>query len=304
MKETIEFYYGIRVENIYLDNDAYHFEYDGGEYYFVYCARNEKELVDLIECSKELKTKSIDCHDIILNNSGKVITLIDEVSYVLLRVRNKDEEYQITDIIQMNKKTRLNDNQKKNYRNNWEELWSKKIDYIENQLQELHPDSLITNSIDYYIGLCENAISYLNNTTIKYAISNLDNVTLAHRRLYYPNYKLNYLNPLSFIFDLEVRDIAEYIKNTFFKGENAFLELQTYLKSTRLTVYSYNMLFARLLYPSYYFDQYELIINKHVKQDGMLKIIEQVDEYEQFLKKAYQEISLYAPLENVTWLIK
>ena len=41
-------------------------------------------------------------------------------------------------------------------------------------------------------------------------------LTLCHKRVYYPTYKLNYYNPLSFIFDLRVRDIASYLKNKFF----------------------------------------------------------------------------------------
>ena len=44
-------------------------------------------------------------------------------------------------------------------------------------------------------------------------------IVLSHRRVFYPNYKLNYLNPLSFVFDLEVRDVAEYLKAMFFKKD-------------------------------------------------------------------------------------
>ena len=70
----------------------------------------------------------------------------------------------------------------------------------------------------------------------------------------------------------------------FFAGEDAFLDLQTYLRSVILTPYSYNMLFARLLYPSYYFDNYERVINFKENEEAMIKIISKVDDYEKFLK--------------------
>ena len=101
-------------------------------------------------------------------------------------------------------------------------------------------DKIIDNSIDYYIGLSENAIYYVNNVNSKYSMSSLDKIVLSRKRIISPNYSLNYFNPLSFIFDLEVRDITEYIKSTFFDNGDAYLDLESYLKSTKLTIYSYN----------------------------------------------------------------
>jgi len=133
-------------------------------------------------------------------------------------------------------------------------------------------------------------------------MSSLDKIVLSRKRIMSPNYSLNYFNPLSFIFDLEVRDITEYIKSSFFDNGDAYLDLESYLKSTKLTIYSYNMLFARLLFPSYYFDIYEKVVNKDVSSEKLLKIINKANEYEIFLKKAYVLISTYAPLENIEWI--
>ena len=57
---------------------------------------------------------------------------------------------------------------------------------------------------------------------------------------------------------MEVRDIAEYLKAIFFTNSDIIPieELETYLKTTKLPIYSYQMLYASLLYPSYYFDIY------------------------------------------------
>lgn len=72
----------------------------------------------------------------------------------------------------------------------------------------------------------------------------------------------------------------------------------------RLTPYSYHMLYARLLYPSYYFDIYEDVMNNNGDEERLVKIISKVDDYELFLKEAYQEISKYTSLEHIDWIIK
>lgn len=303
MKQTIEYYYSLIIDKLYVEGDAYHFILDNQDYYFVFFNRTVKDLNEIVECSKELKIKNINCHDIILNNKNEILTKVDDVDYILLRAKDKDIEYSIVDIIDQNKKTKLSNSKSNLYRNDWARLWSLKIDYIENQNNEMKLDKIIRKTIDYYIGLTENAIYYVNLISEKYSLSTNDNIVLSHKRIYYPNYGLNYCNPLSYIFDLEVRDIAEYIKSSFFAEDDAFLDLQTFLRSVKLSQFSYNMLFARLLFPSYYFDCYEKIVNQKEESECLIKIISKANEYEEFLKKAYKEISLYANLEKINWLI-
>lgn len=302
MKQTIEYYYSIKVDQLLVEENAYHIISNNEDYYFVMYIRNQTDLQDLIDSSRELKNKNINCHDLILNNQKEVLTKIDDADYILLKVHNKDEIYSIIEMMQLNKKVLLSSENRRKYVNNWSGLWQQKIDYIETQQNEVSSNRIIKSSIDYYIGLCENAIYYVNTISQKYSLDNKDNIILSHNRVGYPNYGLNYLNPLSFIFDLEVRDVAEYIKSCFFYGDDAMLELQTYLKSQKLTPYSYNMLYARLLYPSYYFDNYEKGLHND-NEKNLINIITKVNDYEEFLKKAYKEISLYAPLETIDWLI-
>lgn len=301
MKESIEYYYNLTIDELFIEKDVYHFKLENRDFYFNYFSRDVKDLEDIIKCNIELKNHGINTHIILKNINNDYLTKIEDQNYILIEVINKGEIISISDIIDYNRKFILIDSSNL-YRNNWSYLWQTKIDYIESQLKEIKTNIIIENSIDYYIGLAENAIYYVNIIEKKYPISNLDKIVLSRKRIYFPNYKLNYLNPLSFIFDLEVRDVAEYIKSYFFAGENAMVELETFLKSTHLTTYSYNMLFARLLYPSYYFDIYEKIVNTNDKSEKILKVISLNEEYEKFLKKAYELISKYAPLENIEWL--
>ena len=62
----------------------------------------------------------------------------------------------------MNNMLILNETKSKLYRNSWASLWSAKLDYFEYQVSELGKDKpLILDSFSYYLGLGENAISYL-----------------------------------------------------------------------------------------------------------------------------------------------
>mgnify|MGYP005807252301 CR=1 FL=1 len=301
----INYYYNLNVESVEDWDTIFTFNWNNSKFYFVPLKRSEKELIDLIEVSKELKQRGLECHDIIINKYGKLITNIYDMNYILLKpIGNIYQEYELKDMIRLNNELILNKNKSHLYRNSWSKLWSDKIDYFEYQIHELGKEhEIILDSFSYYIGLGENAISYVNNTNQKYRQTSMDRICLSHRRIKYPNYKLNYLNPLSFIFDLEVRDIAEYLKSAFFAGEDALSYLKETLKITRFTIYSLELLYARLLYPSYYFDIYENVMNDLEEEEKLIPIIEKANDYEEFLGDAYIEINKYAPIEGISWIL-
>ena len=64
------------------------------------------------------------------------------------------------------------------------------------------------------------------------------------------------------------------------------------------------MLYARLLYPSFYFDVYEKVMEKELEEEALLPIINKVDDYELFLKDMYVLLSKFAPIERVEWLVE
>lgn len=305
MKETLEYYYGLDIESIEELDGKYHFKMENQDYFFVFYNRGFEELEDIINVSNEMVKKGINVHKILINRNNSFLTKVGEYNYILFAVSNLNEEYDIFDMVKISEKLVLNNNKSNLYRNNWGTLWSEKIDYFEYQVRELSIEKdVVKNSFSYYVGMAENAISYVNNTNMKYG-EDAYRIVLSHRRVFYPNYKLNYLNPLSFVFDLEVRDIAEYLKAMFFKKDISFCldELSSYLKIRHLSLYEYQMLYARLLYPTYYFDVYESVMNKNGDEEELVNIIKKCDSYEEFLKKAYLEISKYAKIDKIEWII-
>lgn len=306
MKETIEYYYNLDIDALEENDGKYHFKIENSDFFFVFYNRLPEELSDIYNVTIELKKKGIDVHNIIPNIKNEYITKINDYPYILFQVSNFLEKEDIFDMVALADNLVLNKEYNHLYRNNWAKLWMSKVDYFEYQVRELAlPKQVVKYSFSYFVGLAENAISYVNDTVNKYGKIMNGKITLSHRRVYYPNYKLNYMNPLSFIFDLQVRDIAEYLKSMFFsnKKEDAYEDLVSYLKVEKLNIYEYQMLFARLLYPSFYFDIYDEVMNKEKSDEELLKVIKVSDDYEEFLKKAYLEISKYARIDKIDWII-
>ena len=306
MKETLEYYYNLDIDNLGELDGKYHFKIENQDFFFVFYNRGLEELEDIIGVCNEMFLKGINVHEVIRNRDNSFLTKVNEYNYILFKVNNLSEEYDIFDMVNISNKLVLNNNKSSLYRNNWGSLWSDKIDFFEYQVRELGVEkNVVKSSFSYYVGLAENAISYVNNAILKYGGVSSGRIVLSHRRVFFPNYKLNYMNPLSFIFDLEVRDVAEYLKAMFFKKDIEYCldELKSYLSIRKLNIYEYHMFYARLLYPSYYFDVYDSVMNKNVNEEELVKIVKRSNDYEKFLKKTYLEISKYVRLDKIYFII-
>ncbi len=307
MKETLEYYYNLDIDNLEELDGKYHFKIENQDFFFVFYNRGLEELEDIIGVCNEMFLKGINVHEVIRNRDNSFLTKVNEYNYILFKVNNLSEEYDIFDMVNISNKLVLNNNKSSLYRNNWGSLWSDKIDFFEYQVRELGVEkNVVKSSFSYYVGLAENAISYVNNAILKYGGVSSGRIVLSHRRVFYPNYKLNYMNPLSFVFDLEVRDVAEYLKSMFFKKDIEYCldELKSYLSIRKLNIYEYHMFYARLLYPSYYFDVYDSVMNKNVNEEELVKIVKRSNDYEKFLKITYLEISKYVRLDKIDWIIE
>ncbi len=303
MKEKIEYEYKINVEELKEGINYYSFKIDNQFFYLTKVKRNLVELNDLMKLYQELVNKNYPVHQIIPTVFQSLTILDNNEPYMLLSLTNPFEEYSILDMLKIWDMLPINLQNKSLERPDWGRLWSIKIDYFEYQIGELGKDKkVVINTFGYFAGLGENAISYVNkvNATLK-PINN--KLVLCHKRVYYPNKHLNYDNPLNLIFDWEVRDIAEYLKNeALVSVDDALIDLQTYLKIRKLDLYSLSLLYARLIYPSYYFDLYENVMNYDVSEDCLITIMEKIPQIEEFLKKSYEIIAFYGQIEKIDWL--
>ncbi len=307
MKELLKNYYNVYDIDIIENTVFSYFVFQNKKYLFMPYLRSEEEFKDLLQLNGELINKGFPTGKFIANKENSYFTFYNGKRYVLLEMDlNNHTEYNVLDMIRFTDQLVVNNTKTILYRNHWAELWSSKIDYFEYQIRQLGKDKpVILNSFSYYVGLAENAISYVNSTNQKYQKTPNEKITLQRKRVVFPNITLNYFNPLYYVIDIEMRDVASYFKSLFFNSyEDLWIEVNAYLNTRKLSLYGYQMLYARLLYPSFYFDVYEKVMEKELEEEALLPIINKVDDYELFLKDMYVLLSKYAPIERVEWLLE
>ena len=298
MKNALKYYYNLDIKIIHQKNKTFYFTYEGFDY-ILKNYDNIEEIDMIYELANNLNVKGIYSHQIILNNDRHILTKINENNYILLKIFIKKEKIKINDILQFNNINYSTEHQKLK-RDNWDELWTQKIDYLEyqvNQIGKKYP--LIRKSFSYYIGLAENALILFKNTPKEKV-----KLSLSHRRILENDNKQDLYNPLNMIIDIRIRDICEYFKSCFFNNKNIINEVNTYLYYNKLNYNESCYFIARMLFPTYYFDIYEKIINNEIDEDRLNNIISKVNDYEIFIKNIYINLKSNNNIPDIEWLIK
>ena len=287
MKNILAYFYHFVVTNDI--NSSGYFFYNNQLFCLKKYKRSREEVNSLLILNNYMLINNQKINRIILNINNEVLSLYDNDYYVLLKIDYQKYNNYFKMIVAPSIKE-LNNLR----RDNWAYLWSVKIDYIEYQIEHLmNKYPLIYDTVNYYIGLTENAITYFKMLNLT-----KESLYVAHRRMM----KNNYYNPLDLIIDYQVRDIVEYLKYQFFDRQMSSKDVINYLKKTNFTEVEYLLLYVRFLYPSYYFDVYEKIINKEQEEKTILDIINIANEYEDLLKQIIVFIKTKVKILEITWL--
>lgn len=293
IKSLIEYYYNIKVNNLYKKRRQYRFYYLNYEYLFLPLNRYDVEIIEV----NHLINGNSAYDQIILNIENSIITHVQNYSYILIKKTSKKVD--IEDII---KKPSYLLATKKIYKNidrsNWLFLWSEKIDYIEYQLMHLDKEyPLLRNSMNYFIGMAENAISYVYNTYHSLQPRH-DSIVISHKRIK----DIEFNNPLNLIIDYRGRDIAEYLKYIFFNNDYDYIKIKNLLGQLNLDQFSCQLIYGRLLFPTYYFDKYDEIISNNLAEEEILSILKRIEEYEDYIINIYMIINQFFEIDRVDWL--
>lgn len=289
VKNILNYYYHIIIDECKIDDDG-KFIYNNHLYCLYELKRNINEIDSLYILNEIMLSRNNNINKIIKNVFNQIVTFSGNKNYILIEIKYEYIENASVKFIEIFLDKKLDILK----RNNWGELWSTKIDYVEYQLLHIKNSyPIINSSVNYYIGLAENAISYFN-------MLDLSNVPLfiEHRRY---NRETIY-NPLELVFDYKVRDIAEYIKDCFFYQKMNVYEIKNYISKLNLDNIDYVLLYVRLLYPSYYFDLYEDIINSNIDEQKIKVIIDLSMEYENLLYEIYLIIQRKVNIMGVNWI--
>ncbi len=294
MNNFIAYFYDIRISKIDYNRKYYMFNYNGFNYK-LYIVNSNINIDAIVEINKRLLNNTL-VSEIIINKDGKYISTYNNENYILIKIYvNNNKKITLSEINSL--ANMLYIIKKKN---DWGMLWSNKIDYLENLINEngkKYP--LLVDSFNYFVGMAENAIAYFNNINIgnnyKYVVSHkIITVNDTIEVLY---------NPLNIILDYQARDIAEYIKRAFFiDNKNIFNELDDFFKHNALSIVDVKLIIARLLYPSFYFELYEDILVYNQSESIIKHIIDSISQYEKYLDRVISFFKHYYDILEINWL--
>ena len=300
MKNAINYYYGLNPEEIHQINKIYKFQIQNYNYILEPFKRDMQELSEIYKLHEFIFQSGYYCHKIVLNNNNQIITNINGINYIMLQTFAENRKITINDIMLFNSIYVQQKELNRIKRENWYNLWMNKTDYVEyqiNQFGKKYP--LIRESSDYFIGIVENCISMLSSIGQQNSI-----ITVAHARTTINTTLHEYLNPTGFIIDNRVRDVSEYFKSCILNQIDVIEKIMQYIYGNKLNIYEINLLFIRILYPSYYLDMCENIIEGITEEKNLNQILDKVEATEQSIKKIYMQLRGIANLPEIEWLIK
>ena len=297
MCNFIDYFYGIKIDNIEFDNKNYFFIYKG-YLYKLYAIDNGIDINLVVNINKAMVGRTL-ISKVIVNQLGNYISNYNGISYILMRIyADNNKQISINDIDYLGNSLYTN-----KINSNWGVLWSKKIDYLENLISQFGKKyPIMVNSFNYFVGMAENAISYFNSIKftenysyyISHKVMNIDKVVDC------------FYNPLNIIFDYKVRDIAEYIKKVFFcidyDKSKIYNEINKYFSNNKFTKTDIKLLIARLLYPSFYFELYEKILVEGQNEKIILDVVSNLDDYEKYLNGIISYFKKQYGVDDIKWL--
>lgn len=260
MKNYINYFYNMIVDNIYYINEKYIFQSGKQQYIFKQCNNLN---IESYYMELESQLSSYGCfHKIILNRNNRVITTIEGRDYILLK----------TSIVSDNTIT-YNDLKQTFYVYNieklsiinhfpWYTFWKQKIDYMEDWLESKKEKYKNTYPwFQFFIGLSENAVMYAQEIEFSKRVDECDRLSFQHCRVNRNSTQYDYYDPSNLIVDHSSRDIGEYIKTSILNGTFNIEEFITYVRNGKFSKYWIKELYARILFPSFFFDHMEEIMN-------------------------------------------
>lgn len=287
MKNFILLNYNIEVDKIY--SDKYFFVNDE-KIYIIRTNKKDKEIDYLAALSNELFLNGIKVNTFIINNEKKYFTKKDNINIVLLRVNEYENDFNINDIIRFQNINSDLENV------NIIDKWSKTIDDLENELVDYNEEyQLIQNSIDYFIGMGENAISLLNNHKDK-----IVNDSIGHLINYKVFNKCILNNPFNFIKINKMYDIANYIKYKLLTNRVDYDEIDIIINNNSDIENIY--LFSCMMFPNIYFDLVNNIIKENEAEETLNKIINIIKDHRILLINMQNSMKNVKDVKLITWL--
>lgn len=289
MENILNYYYQLNIIDIKKKDYYYLLTTDEYEQYIF------NEIIDSNELKENLdylNNTNVLYDLLILTKEGNITINYNDKEYALFKVRN-NENLNILSFSNLITTGKLK----------WGTLWSNRVDYYLEQIAEVVEQKEIKYAMDYYISLAEIAISYFNTLSEIYNENTLT-FTLSHHIVSSPIDKYMFYNPSNMCFDLSVRDIAEYIKESFFNDILTNYEILSLIDKINLNESLANYLLVRLIYPSYIFKLYDIFIETKELNKKFYEYMKKSREYETLLSTIYNKLKLKYSIKAYIYFFK
>ncbi len=289
MENILNYYYQLNITDIKKKDYYYLLTTDEYEQYIF------NEIIDSNELKENLdylNNTNVLYDLLILTKEGNITINYNDKEYALFKVRN-NENLNILSFSNLITTGKLK----------WGTLWSNRVDYYLEQIAEVVEQKEIKYAMDYYISLAEIAISYFNTLSEIYNENTLT-FTLSHHIVTSPVDKYMFYNPSNMCFDLSVRDIAEYIKESFFNDILTNYEILSLIDKINLNESLANYLLVRLIYPSYIFKLYDIFIETKELNKKFYEYMKKSREYETLLSTIYNKLKLKYSIKAYIYFFK
>ena len=191
----------------------------------------------------------------------------------------------------------------------WKQLWINKLTQFELRAEEEAKENptllnlLIMDSLPYIIGISENAIQYLQESEKDYRFHESDEGSIAFSR-YINQLHQPFIWTHDLVYDHPVRDLAEYIRYSITHNESkakVYQFISDYQSVRPLSVFSWRLLYARLLFPIHFFDAvYAPALGDHENRYRHFNnLLENQKQYEQTLRTFFKDAGVESEELNI-----
>ncbi|AIF44029.1 hypothetical protein [Virgibacillus sp. SK37] len=296
--------YGIHSEESIIVDDIK--GYKKGEYiYFIIFAEN-KEIIHMEQATLAyfVAEKFPDYIAIpIPNVQGEWFSRLNESAYIVLQIKISDWSHkaagggeELAHFHQFGSTYNYEPQTISSY-GQWRTLWIDKLSYFEKKTATMISPSYskwnesVNDALPYIIGVSENAIQYMQESEQERRFHENDQGSIAFHR-YYDQLEQPFLWPTDLVYDHPVRDLAEKIRYMILNKEYQEVSkfLHDYQAIRPLSVFSWRLLYARLLCPIHIFDCMATGFtseNPDYYASDLQELLNGQDHYESFLKNLY-----------------
>lgn len=268
MKSVIENLYNIKLDNLFINGDEYYF-YIYNKKYSIIKINDINIINDKLLLSTFLFNNNIYSDRIIYNKYNSIVSNFRDNNFILLE-RKKSSNGLLDSIIEFNNCKLVSKNVVL-----WDKIWQTKLNIISDSFS-FHNDAVLNFCFDFYLYLGKLSIIMflkVGSEGVRHVKQSVNHVILDVE---------NFYNPVNYIVDFSIRDIAEFYRSLLYHDSFDKNDLLCFIKENKLSKEELWLLLARVVYPKEFI---QLLFNKEGKEYELL------NEYYKKIKYVYYELN-------------